>query len=64
MRKEKTMTNFEKILTNELAQRIYDIDPYEAQDADQTPESIADLITSDPLTVIEFLVDMVEDLQA
>jgi len=58
------MTNFEKILTNELAQRIYDIDPYEAQDADETPETIAESITQDPLTVIKFLVDMIEDLQA
>lgn len=63
-RREKTMTNFEKILTNELAQRIYDIDPYEAQDADETPETIAESITQDPLTVIKFLVDMIEDLQA
>ena len=58
------MTYFEKILTKELAQRIYDIDPYEAQDADETPETIADKLYQDPLTVISWLVDLVEDLQA
>ena len=58
------MTNFEKILTNELSQRIYDIDPYEAQDADETPETIAETITQDPLAIISMLVDMIENLQA
>lgn len=58
------MINYEQVLVNELANRIIDLDFYGARDAEQTPESIADLITSDPLTVIEFLVDMVEDLQA
>ena len=52
------------IIINKLATRIYDIDPYEAQDADETPETIADKIRNDPLTVISFLVDMVENLQA
>lgn len=59
-----TEAKLKEIIINELGQRIYDIDPYEAQDADETPETIADKIRNDPLTVISFLVDMVEDLQA
>ena len=58
------MTNYEKTLTNELAQRIYDIDPYEAQDNDETPETIADTIYQDPLAIISYLVELVEELQA
>lgn len=52
------------IITNELAQRIYDIDPYEAQDNDETPETIAAAIQSDPLAIINYLVSIVEELQA
>lgn len=58
------MTNYTKILTNELAQRLYDLDIYGAQDCDETPETIADTIKVDPLSIIEHLVDIVEDLQA
>lgn len=58
------MINYEQVLINELANRIIDLDFYGARDADQTPESIAELIAQDPITVIEFLVDMIEDLQA
>lgn len=54
----------EKILRDELAQRIYDLDTYEAIDTDTTPEDIADSIQNDPLTVIGYLVELVEDLQA
>lgn len=48
----------------QLAQRIYDIDPYEAQDNDDTPETIATTIKEDPLYIIEYLINIVEDLQA
>ena len=48
----------------QLAQRIYDIDPYEAQDADETPETIATTIKEDPLYVIEYLINWIDDLQA
>lgn len=66
MRKEKTMANLrlQKIKRDELAQRIYDLDVYEAWDADQMPDTIADMIYNDPLSVIEYLVSMVEDMQA
>ena len=52
------------ILLNELAQRIFDIDPWGALNEDADPVSIAESIKSDPLPVIEYLVSLVEDLQA
>ena len=55
------MTN---IITQELAQRIYDIDPWGAMNEDATPESIAASIKDDPLPVIQYLVELVEELQA
>lgn len=56
------MTRTEKI--NKLAQRLYDLDPYEARDYDETPETIALLIKNDPILILNYLVDLVEDLQA
>lgn len=48
---------------NQLAQRIYDItDPWDRDEA--TPENIAHDIKTDPLAVIEYLINLVEDLQA
>lgn len=59
------MTQYEKTLTNELAQRIYDAsDPFEMRDNDDTPQTIADTIYQDPLAVISYLVDTIERLQA
>ena len=58
------MTDFEKILTHELAQRIYDLDVYEARDNDETPETIAETIEQDALAVVSYLVDLVENLTA
>ena len=47
----------------QLAKRIYEIlDPWDRDDA--TPESIAEDIKNDPLETIEFLINLVEDLQA
>jgi hypothetical protein len=48
----------------ELAQRIIDVDFYGAMDADATPESIAETINTNPETIIEFLLDMIEDYQS
>ena len=53
-----------EILIQELAQRIIDIDFYGARDAEYTADMVADDIESNPIAVIEYLVDMCEDLQA
>lgn len=50
-----------EILINELAQRIIDIDFYGARDADETPETIAETIKNDPLGVIQWLVELLEE---
>ena len=48
----------------DLAQRIIDVDPYEAADCDETAETIAEKIKTDPETIIEFLLEIIEDYQA
>ena len=53
-----------KILINELATRIIDLDFYGMRDADATPETVAADIETNPLAVIEYLVNMCEDLQS
>lgn len=47
----------------ELAQKIYNIDIYEARDNDETPESIAEMIENDPVSIIRYLVDVIEEMQ-
>lgn len=47
---------------NELAQRVFDVDPWEARNNDATPESIAESIKNDPLPVIEYLLDVIEGI--
>lgn len=46
------------------ARRVLNVDYYGAMDADETPETIAETIKNEPLTVINFLLDMIDDLQA
>ena len=46
------------------AQRIIDIDFYEALDTDTTTETIMHDIENDPISVIEFLLDIIEEYQA
>ena len=58
------ITDYEKMILNDLSKRIIDIDPFGARDADETPETIAKKLVDDPLTVIEYLVETIEDLQA
>ena len=48
----------------EIAQRLYDLDPYGARDNDETIESIADTINSDPAAIIAYLLDIIDELQA
>ena len=59
-----TQEHYNDILRSELAQRIFDIDPWNARNEDATPELIADSIKADPLPVIQYLVELVEELQA
>ena len=47
-----------------VAQRLYDLDPYESRDNDVTPEEIAAYMDSEPLNVIDYLLDIIEELQA
>jgi len=56
------MTRTEKYI--KLAQRLYDLDEYEARDYDETPETIKLLLLNDPLVIINYLVDLVEDARA
>lgn len=48
----------------ETAQRIIDVDYYGAMDASATALSVAQDISKEPLTVINYLLDVIEDLQA
>ena len=56
------MDDYKKLI--ELAERIINIDFYGARDAEETPETIAEKLIYDPITIIEYLVDVVEDYQA
>ena len=47
-----------------LAQRIIDIDYYEFMDNDATIETVSEDIINDPLTVISWLLDTIDELQA
>ena len=58
------MKNYDEILKYELAQRILDIDPYGARDCDETLSTITARIENDPLSIINYLVEIVEDLQS
>ena len=48
----------------ELAERIYNVDIYEAQNNDETPETLAKTIREMPEGIIRFLLDRIEDLEA
>jgi len=56
------MDDYKKLI--ELAERIINIDFYGARDAEETPGTIVEKLIYDPLTIIEYLVDVVEDYQA
>lgn len=48
---------------SELAERVYNVDRYESQSADQTPETIAEEIKANPARVISYLLDYIEQIQ-
>lgn len=45
------------------AERLYNLDVYNALDYDETPETIADTIKSDPVAIINHLLDIIDELQ-
>lgn len=47
---------------SELAERVYNIDIYEAMNNDATPADIENTIQNNPETIIYFLLDKLEDL--
>lgn len=49
---------------SELAERIFNIDPYEMRNNDATPESIEQEIKNDPESVINYLLDIIDDMNA
>lgn len=46
-----------------LAEKILDLDPYGARDADATEESVIQDMLNDPLTVISYLIDYIDEMQ-
>ena len=63
-KEDKTMKitiDFDDIELMEAGQRIYDFDPYEARNNDETPETLAEAITKNPIGIINFLLDRLED---
>lgn len=52
------------IIINELATRIYDLDPYDAHDTDTTVDDIISQIDGDPLPIINYLLNIVEEATA
>ena len=57
------MTATQKAAYIATARRLIDIDPYNAQDYGETPASVADLVYSDPILIINELIDTIEELQ-
>lgn len=53
-----------EIKIKELASRIIDLNLYEAMDYGETVETISDTIKSDPIAIINFLVEIAEESQA
>jgi len=60
-RKVETMEKYQIAL---LAERIIDIDFWGAQDSGATKESVMHDIENDPATVISYLLDTIDELQA
>lgn len=48
----------------ELAERVYNVDIWEARNNDETPETLAEAIRTNPNGIIRFLLDRIEDLEA
>lgn len=57
------MTRQQKSAYLATAGRLIKLDPYNAADYDETPESIAAILYNDPIIVINDLLDIIEELQ-
>ena len=49
---------------NKTARRVYSLDVFGMRDADATPETIAADIINDAPAVINYLLDIIDDLQS
>ena len=54
----------DKTMIYDTARRVYNLDLYEAQDNGETVDSIAEMIEAEPFTVIDYLLDIIDELQA
>ena len=48
----------------DTAARVYNLDLYEAQDNGESVESIAGMVENDPAIIIDYLLDIIDELQA
>lgn len=46
-----------------MAEQILDLDPYGARDADATKETVKYELLNDPLSIISYLLEYIEDMQ-
>ena len=54
----------EDVMIYDTAARVYNLDLYEAQDNGETIESIAETIENKPLVIIDYLLDIIDELQS
>ena len=54
----------DNVMIYDTANRVYNLDLYEAKDNGETVESIAGMIENDPAIIIDYLLDIIDDLQA
>ena len=58
------LTGYESKRLKDAARRIIDLDPYEARHEDETPESITAAMIKDPASVVTYLLDYIDNLEA
>jgi len=46
-----------------IAEKLIDLDPFGARDADATKESVIHDIETDPVSIISYLLDYIDELQ-
>lgn len=54
----------EKMYIYDTATRIYNLDSYGARDNNETVDSIAETIETDPCLIISYLLDVIDELEA
>lgn len=58
-----SMDEYDRRQVKQAAERIINIDPYEARNTGETPQTIARQIITDPTTVINYLLEVIEESQ-